>query len=47
MAPRNDVSQGQVAYVNARLLDPAAGLDTAGGISVSYTHLTLPTKRIV
>ena len=32
MTPRNDVSTGQVAYVNARLLDPAAGLDQKGGL---------------
>ena len=32
MAPRNDVSTDQVAYVNARLLDPATGLDAAGGV---------------
>ena len=40
MAPRNDVSQGQVAYVNARLLDPAAGLDTAGGILTDGEAIT-------
>jgi dihydroorotase len=40
MAPRNDVSQGQVAYVNARLLDPAAGLDTAGGVLTDGEAIT-------
>ena len=40
MAPRNDVSQGQVAYVNARLIDPAAGLDTAGGILTDGEAIT-------
>lgn len=40
MAPRNDVSQGRVAYVNARLLDPAAGLDTAGGILTDGEAIT-------
>ena len=40
MAPRNDVSQGQVAYVNARLLDPVAGLDTAGGILTDGEAIT-------
>ena len=40
MAPRNDVSQGQVAYVNARLLDPAAGLDTAGGVLTDGKAIT-------
>ncbi len=40
MAPRNDISQGQVAYVNARLLDPAAGLDTAGGILTDGEAIT-------
>jgi dihydroorotase len=32
MTPRNDVSTNQVAYVNARLLDPATGLDAKGGL---------------
>ncbi|MAF96079.1 MAG: dihydroorotase [Rhodospirillaceae bacterium] len=32
MAPRNDTSTDQVAYVNARLLDPAAGVDATGGV---------------
>ena len=32
MAPRNDASTDQIAYVNARLLDPATGLDAAGGV---------------
>ena len=40
MAPRNDVSQGRVAYVNARLLDPAAGLDTAGGVLTDGEAIT-------
>ena len=40
MAPRNDISQGQVAYVNARLLDPAAGLDTAGGVLTDGEAIT-------
>ena len=40
MAPRNDVSQGRVAYVNARLLDPAAGLDTAGGVLTNGEVIT-------
>ena len=40
MAPRNDVSPGRVAYVNARLLDPAAGLDTAGGILTDGEAIT-------
>ena len=67
------MTAARVAYLNARLLDPASGLDTTGAlliedgkiadfgtelfkdgapsvsavIAVSYTHLTLPTKRIV
>ena len=40
MAPRNDVSQGRVAYVNAQLLDPAAGLDTAGGVLTEGETIT-------
>ncbi len=32
MTPRNDVSTDRVAYVNARLLDPATGLDAKGGL---------------
>ena len=40
MAPRNDVSQGRVAYVNARLLDPATGLDTAGGVLTDGEAIT-------
>ena len=40
MAPRNDVPQGRVAYVNARLLDPAAGLDTAGGVLTDGEAIT-------
>ena len=40
MAPRNDIAQGQVAYVNAQLLDPAAGLDTAGGVLTDGEAIT-------
>jgi len=40
MAPRNDIAQGRVAYVNARLLDPAAGLDTAGGVLTDGEAIT-------
>ena len=40
MTPRNDVSQGRVAYVNAQLLDPAAGLDTAGGVLTDGEAIT-------
>ena len=40
MAPRNDVSQGRVAYVNAQLLDPATGLDTAGGVLTDGEAIT-------
>ena len=32
MAPKGDRTPGRVAYVGARLLDPATGLDTVGGI---------------
>ena len=32
MAPRKDASSGRVAYINARLLDPASGLDAMGGL---------------
>ncbi len=27
MSPRNETATGQVAYINARLLDPATGLE--------------------
>ena len=40
MTPRNDVSQGRVAYINAQLLDPAAGLDTAGGVLTDGEAIT-------
>ena len=37
-----------VALVNGRVLTPAGVVDgQAVVIPVSYTHLTLPTKRIV
>ncbi len=32
MAANNDNSSAKVAYINARLLDPATGLDTKGGL---------------
>lgn len=32
MAANNKKSSGTVAYINARLLDPASGLDTTGGL---------------
>ena len=32
MAANNEKSSGTVAYINARLLDPASGLDTTGGL---------------
>ena len=32
MAVKGDRVPGRVAYVNARLLDPASGLDTTGGV---------------
>jgi hypothetical protein len=28
---------------NGRVMDPANGLDAVSDVSVSYTHLTLPT----
>ncbi|MCH7833179.1 MAG: dihydroorotase [Proteobacteria bacterium] len=40
MAPRNDVSTDQVAYVNARLLDPATDLDAAGGVLTDGEAIT-------
>ncbi|MDA1089908.1 MAG: dihydroorotase [Proteobacteria bacterium] len=32
MAVKNEYPSGKVAYINARLLDPATGLDTPGGV---------------
>ena len=32
MAVKGDRAPGRVAYVNARLLDPATGLDGPGGV---------------
>lgn len=32
MAVKTDKAPGRVAYINARLLDPATGLDTTGGL---------------
>jgi len=32
MAPRDETKSGRIAYVNARLLDPATGFDGAGGV---------------
>ncbi|MCH7937092.1 MAG: dihydroorotase, partial [Proteobacteria bacterium] len=40
MAPRDDVSTDRVAYVNARLLDPATGLDAAGGVLTDGEAIT-------
>ena len=36
-----------IIHIQDRHIDPTAQLNIAGIVAVSYTHLTLPTKRIV
>ena len=47
---QNDPSSMTIAEIAQYLFDPTSCIDTLNGLTemaVSYTHLTLPTKRIV